>query len=93
MEQRKGSHFLSCFSYERERRKKKKRAFNLLSLILEVLSVRIRRAKSESLSTQRGLCVGTKKEGFHRRSKGEIFGKSKILGYGGFPLMLSCFKR
>ena len=46
--------------------------------------VGIRRAKSESSSTQRGLCVSTKKkEGFHRRSKGRDFGKSKFSGLGG----------
>ena len=42
---------------------------NHLSPILGVPPVGIRRAKSESSSTQRGLPVGTKKEGFHQRSK------------------------
>ena len=37
----------------------------LLSLILGVSSVRISRAKSESPSTQQGLRVCTKNEGFH----------------------------
>ena len=55
---------------------------NLLSPIPGVPSVRIRRAKSESSSTRRGLRVGTKKEGFHLRSKGGDFGKSKFLGLG-----------
>ena len=45
--------------------------------------VEIRRAKSESSSTRRGLCMGTKKEGFHRRSNGGEFRKSKFSGLGG----------
>ena len=44
---------------------KRKRSPKLLSSILGVPSVGICRAKSESSSTQRGLRVGTKKEGFH----------------------------
>ena len=40
-----------------------------LSTIYKVFSVKIRRAKSVSLSTQRGLHAHTKNEGFHRRSK------------------------
>ena len=42
-----------------------------------------RRAKSKSSSTRQGLHVGTKKEGFHRRSKGGDFGKSKFSRLGG----------
>ena len=55
---------------------------NLLSPIPGVLSVEIRRAKSESSSTRRGLRVGTKNEGFHRRSKKGDFGKSKFSRLG-----------
>ena len=62
---------------------KEREHFNLLSSIPGVPSVGIRRAKSESSSTRRGLHVGTKKEGFHRRSKGEDFWKSKFSGLGG----------
>ena len=54
------------------------RSQRLLSSIYGVLSVRIRLAKSESSSTRRGLRVGTKKNGFHQRSKGGDFGKSKF---------------
>ena len=50
-------------------REKRKRASKLLSSILEVLPIGIRRAKSESSSTRRGLHVHTKKEGFHQKSK------------------------
>ena len=53
---------------------------NLLSPILGVLSVGILRAKSKSSSTRRGLRVGTKNEGFHRKSKGGDFRKSKFSG-------------
>ena len=56
---------------------------NLLSPILGVPSVEIRRAKSESSSTRRGIRVGTKKKIFHRRSKGGDFRKSKFSGLGG----------
>ena len=71
---------------EREREskegEKEREHSNLLSLIPGVLSVGIHRAKSESSSTQQGLRVGTKKKGFHRRSKGGDFGKSKFSGLG-----------
>ena len=67
---------------ERERKKKKEKS-KLLSLIYGVSSIRIRRAKSESSSTRRGLRVGIKKERFHRRSKGGDFRKSKFSGLGG----------
>ena len=63
-------------------RRERKEHSNLLSPILEVLFVGIHRAKSESSSTRRGLRVGTKKEGFHRRSRGGDFGKSKFSGLG-----------
>ena len=59
------------------------RSQRLISSIYRVLLVRIRRVKSESSSTRRGLCVGTKNEGFHRRSEGGDFGKSTFLGLGG----------
>ena len=59
------------------------RSQRLLSLIYRVPSVEIRRAKSESSYTRRGLRVSTKKEGFHRRSKGVGFEKSKFSGLGG----------
>ena len=53
-----------------ERKKKGKRDSKLLYSILGVQPFGIRRAKSESSFTRRGLCVETKKEeGFHRRSK------------------------
>ena len=63
----------SIFFFLRERRKKRKRASKLLSLILEVSSVEIRRAKRESLSTRRGLYIHTKKmRNFTEDSKDEI---------------------
>ena len=61
---------------------KEKEHSNLLSPILGVSFVGIHQAKSESSSTRRGLRVSTKKEGFHRRSKGGDFGKSKFSGLG-----------
>ena len=51
------------------KREERKGAFKLISSILGVPSIGIRRAKSESSSTRRGLRVGTKKEGFHQISK------------------------
>ena len=56
-------------------REKRKRAFKLLSSILEVLLVGIRRAKSKSSTSRRGLRAHTKNEGFQPRSKGGDFGK------------------
>ena len=41
-------------------------------------------AKNESSSHRRGVRVGTRKEGFHRRSKRGDFEKSKLSGLGGF---------
>ena len=63
---RESSHFL-LFGLEtvREKRERRESFQVLLSLILGVSLVRIRRAKSESSSNQRGLRVGTKKEVFH----------------------------
>ena len=55
----------------------------LFSMIHKVPSVIIRRAKSKSSSTRRGLRVGTKNEEFHRRSKGGYFEKSNFSGLGG----------
>ena len=67
---RENSHFM-LFGLEivREKRERRESFQVLLSLILTVPSVGIRRAKSESSSTQRRLWVGMEKEGFHRRSK------------------------
>ena len=42
---------------------------NLLSSILEFLTVGFRRVKHEKCSTRRGLRVGTKNTGFHREFK------------------------
>ena len=61
---------------------KEREHFNLLSPIPGVPPVGIHRAKSESSSTRRGLRMGLK-EGFHRRSKGGDFGKSKFSRLGG----------
>ena len=61
---------------------KEREHFNLLSPIPGVPPVGIHRAKSESSSTRRGLRVGSKKEGFHLRSKGGDFGKSKFSRLG-----------
>ena len=55
----------------------------LLSSILGVSPVEVFRAKSESSSTQCGICVGTKKKGFHRRSKGGDFRNLNFFGLGG----------
>ena len=78
------SQFLLGGKRERESKEgeKEREHSNLLSPIPGVLSVGIRRAKSESSSTRRGLRVGTKNEGFHRRSKGRDFRKSKFSGLG-----------
>ena len=46
--------------------------------------VSFRRAKNESLSHRQEVHVGTWKEGFRQRSKRGDFGKSKLLGLGGF---------
>ena len=64
-------------------REKKKRSPRLLSTIYGVPSVIIRRAKSLSSFTRRGLRVCTKNAGFHRRSKRGDFKKSKFPGLGG----------
>ena len=55
----------------------------LLSSTYGVPLVGIHQAKNESASTQRGLRVDTKREGFHRRSKGRGFGKSNFSGLEG----------
>ena len=68
----------SCFLAIERKKGEKKENSKLLSLIYGVLSIGIRQAKSESSSTQRGLHAGTKKVGFHRRSKGGDFGKSNF---------------
>ena len=99
MRQRIRSHYFPVFFFffgcvrEREERN---RAFKLLYSIFGILPVGIRRAKSESSSTRRGLRMGTQKEGFHRRSEGGDLGKSKFLGLGKFlrpSLVLLRFKR
>ena len=43
-------------------------------------SMRFLRAKSKSSSTRRGLCVGTKNEGFRRRSKKIDLGEIEVIG-------------
>ena len=63
---------------KREENGEKVENSKLLASIYGVLLIGIRRANSESLSTRRGLRVGAKKDGFHRRSKGVDFGKSKF---------------
>ena len=50
---------------EREEGEERESFQVLFSSILEVLPIGIRRAKSESSSTQQVLQMGTKKEGFH----------------------------
>ena len=52
---------------------------NLLSPILEVSPVGIRRAKSKILYTRRGLLVGTKNTGFHQGFKRGVW---EIKGFG-----------
>ena len=64
----------------REGMRERKRSPRLLSSILGVSLIGIRRVKSLSLSIRRGLCMCTKKKGLHRRSKGGDFGKSRISG-------------
>ena len=80
---RENSHFLLLFiNHEREKGEEKElpsaSLFNPQSS-----AIGIRRDKSESSSTRRVLHMGTKKKGFHRRSKGGDFGKSKFSGLGG----------
>ena len=53
------SHFPAVYRRE-EKKKEKIENSKLLSSIYGVLLVGIRRAESESSSTRRGLCVGTK---------------------------------
>ena len=77
---------------EREKGEKRKENPNFLLTIQGVSSVGIRRAKSQSSSTRRGPCVHTKKEGFHRKSKGGDLEKSRISGLGGFLPVLLRFK-
>ena len=80
---RKKKDFMRVKNMRKRERKKKEEKSKFLSSIYGVLSIGICRAKSENSFIRRGLCVGTKKEGFHRRSKGEDFGKSNFsrLGY------------
>ena len=59
----------------RGEKRERGRELQLLSTIYGDRVVEIHRAKSESSSTRQGLCVGTKKEEFHRRSKGGYFVK------------------
>ena len=80
MGQRKGSPFPGLYVREKERERKRKKKSKPLSSILRVLLVEIRRVKSESSSTRRGLRMCTKSEGFHRRSKGGDSRKSRISG-------------
>ena len=67
----------SVWDHERARGRERKSP-RLLSSILEVPFVGIRQAKNYSSLPRRGLRVCTKKEGFHRRSKGGDLGKSKF---------------
>ena len=64
---------------ERERRG----LLKLFWTIHGVLSVGIRRAKSENSSTRQGLRVGTKNEEFHKRFEEGGMGKSDFLHVGG----------
>ena len=68
---RKKNSFLSfLFELEREReREREEKIKPSLSSIYRVSSIGIRRAKNESSSTRRGLCVGTENMGFHRGFK------------------------
>ena len=52
--------------------------------IYRVMLVGFRWAKDESSSHRLGVRVGTWRVGFLRSSKREDFGKSKLLGLGGF---------
>ena len=53
-------------------------------MIYGVPLVGLRRAKNESSSHRRGVCVSTRKEGFRQSSKRGDFGNSRLLGLGGF---------
>ena len=61
-----------------EGKRERKRSSRLLSMIHKVSSVGIRRDKNKSSLPQQGLCVHTKKEGFHQRYKGGYLGKSSF---------------
>ena len=61
--------FFWLLECEREGERKKKKKIKLLSSIYGVPSVGIHRAKNESSSTRRGLCVGTENMGFHQGFK------------------------
>ena len=76
----------SHFSWltERERRGEEDESQRLSPKIYGVSLVSFRRAKNESSSPRQRVRVGTWNEGFHRRSKREDFGKSKLSGLGGF---------
>ena len=79
----------NCFPIGEKTLEREMEKLQLLSTIYGDQLVGIRRAKNEISSTQRGLRVGTKNVGFHQRSKGGDFGKSRISGYGGFlPVLL-----
>ena len=61
----------------------KERESNILSTIHGVSLVGIRWANNQSSYSRLGLCMGTKNEGFHRRSEEGDLGKSDFSGLGG----------
>ena len=63
------------FSFSVRGREERKRASKLLSSIIGVPSIGIHR---ESSSTQQGLQIHTKNEGFHKKSKGRNFGVGRL---------------
>ena len=75
-----GSFFL-FWSWERKREVRE--STKLLSSIYGDPLVRFRRVKDKSSSHQRGALVGTKKEGFRRRSKKGDSGEIVLLDLGG----------
>ena len=79
----KRAHF-SWFDRESERREEEEEIQELPSKIYGVPLVGFRPSKNESSSHRRGVRAGTKKEGFHRRSKKGDFGRSKLSSLGGF---------
>ena len=61
-----------------EGKTERKRSSRLLSMIHKVPLVGIRRDMNKSSLPRQGLCVHTKKERFHQRSKGGDLGKSSF---------------
>ena len=66
---------------EKNRGGRESESIQLLSTIYKISSVGIRKAKNESSSHRRGLCVGTKNVNFVM-DPSEEFGKSMVSGLG-----------